>query len=155
MPDGRLWLLGDTYAVKTAWAPRHVGKELRLSWLGAFDAALAAIRADAEADAARKAGAHDRAARHEHLAASYRALCNHYQQREQDLTPNMRARQEWEHATEQSRRVAIAADAALRRRHPGRKRPSPCALPNQLPPAAQDATPCIQPQMTSSPRRRP
>ena len=83
MPDGRLWLLRDTYAAQTAWAPRHVGKELRLSRLGAFDAALGAIRADAEADAARKTGDHDRAARHEHLAASYRALRDHYQQQEQ------------------------------------------------------------------------
>jgi hypothetical protein len=40
MPDDRLWLLRDTYAAQTAWAPRHVGKELRLSRLGAFDAAL-------------------------------------------------------------------------------------------------------------------
>jgi hypothetical protein len=31
MPDGRLWLLRDTYATQNAWAPRHVGKELRLS----------------------------------------------------------------------------------------------------------------------------
>ena len=52
MPDGRLWLLRDTYATQTAWAPRHVGKELRLSRLGAFDAALGAVRADAEAQAA-------------------------------------------------------------------------------------------------------
>ena len=73
LPDGRLWLLRDTYAAETAWAPRHIGKELRLSRLGAFDAGLGAIRADAEADAARKDGDHDRAARHEHLAASYRA----------------------------------------------------------------------------------
>jgi hypothetical protein len=27
MPDGRLWLLRDSYAAQTAWAPRHVGKE--------------------------------------------------------------------------------------------------------------------------------
>ena len=54
MPDGRLWLTRGTYAAQTAWAPRHVGKELRLSQLGAFDAALGVIRADAEADAARK-----------------------------------------------------------------------------------------------------
>ena len=52
MPDGRLWLLRDAYATQTAWAPRHVGKELRLSRLGAFDAAVSAIRADAEAQAA-------------------------------------------------------------------------------------------------------
>ncbi len=72
MPDGRLWLLRDVYAAETAWAPRHVGKELRLSRLGAFDAGLGAIRADAETAAARKAGDRDRAGRHETLAGSYR-----------------------------------------------------------------------------------
>ena len=121
MPDGRLWLLRDAYAAETAWAPRHVGKELRLSRLGAFDAALGAIRADAEAAAARKAGDHDRAGRHETLAASYRALRDLYQQREQTLAQAMADRQEWEHATARSRHLAIAADAELRRRHPDQK----------------------------------
>ena len=121
MPDGRLWLLRDTYAAQTAWAPRHVGKELRLSRLGAFDAALSAIRADAEAQVAGKVGDHDRAARHEHLAASYRALRDHYQQQEQTLAQAMANRQEWEHATAGPRSLAIAADAELRRRHPHQK----------------------------------
>jgi hypothetical protein len=121
MPDGRLWLLRDTYAAQTAWAPRHVGKELRLSRLGAVDAALGAVRADAEAAVARKADDHDRAARHEHLAASYRAMRDHYQQQQQILTQTMTNRQEWEHATAGSRRLAIAAHAELRRRHPYQK----------------------------------
>jgi TrwC relaxase/AAA domain len=121
MPDGRLWLLRDTYAVQTAWAPRHVGRELRLSRLGAFDAALGAIRADAEADAARKTGDLDRAARHEHLAASYRAMRDHYQQHGQTLAQAMADRQKWDHATAPSRHLAIAADAELRRRHPDHK----------------------------------
>ena len=121
MPDGQLWLARDAYATKTAWAPPYAEQQLRLSRLGAFDAALAAIRADAATAAARKAGDHDRAARHETLAASYWALRDHYQQREHDLAQDMTARQEWEHATERSRRLAIAADAELRRRHPGRK----------------------------------
>jgi hypothetical protein len=121
MSDGRLWLARDAYAAQTAWAPPYVGKELRLAQLGAFDAALGVIRADAETATARKADDHDRAARHEHLAASYRALRDHYQQRGHDLTQDMAARQDWEHATEQSRRLAIAADAELRGRHPGRK----------------------------------
>jgi hypothetical protein len=118
MTDGRLWLLRDAYATQTAWAPRHVGKELRLSRLGAFDAALTAIRADAEAQAARKTGDRDRAARHEHLAASYRAMRDHYQQQEQTLTQAKVGRQEWEQATAAARRLAIASDAELRRRHP-------------------------------------
>ena len=121
MPDGRLWLARDSYAAQTAWAPRHVGKQLRLSRLGAFDAALGVIRADAEADTARKTGDHDRAARHEHLAASYRAMRDHYQQQEQGFARAMTDRQEWEQATAGSRRLAIASDTELRRRHPYRK----------------------------------
>jgi conjugative relaxase-like TrwC/TraI family protein len=121
LPDGRLWLLRDIYAAETAWAPRHVGKELRLARLGAFDAGLGAIRATAEADTARKADDQDRAARHEYLAASYRALRDHYQQQEQALAQAMADRPEWEQATARSRHLAIAADAELRRRHPTRK----------------------------------
>jgi conjugative relaxase-like TrwC/TraI family protein len=118
MPDGRLWLVRDAYTAQTAWAPRHAGKQLRLSRLGAFDAALGALRADAEANAARKAGDHDCAGRHETLAASYRALRDHYQRRERALTQAMADREEWDHATASARRLAIAADAELRRRHP-------------------------------------
>ena len=121
MPDGRLWLIRDAYAAQTAWAPRHVGKELRLARLGTFDAALNAIRAAAEADTARKTGDLDRAARHETLAASYRALRDLYQQREHTVAQATVDRQDWEKATAASRRLAIAADAELRRRHPGRK----------------------------------
>ncbi len=121
LPDGRLWLLRDAYAAETAWAPRHVGRELRLSRLGAFNAGPGAIRAVAEADAARKAGDHARAGRHEDLAASYRALHDRYQQREQALAQAMASRQEWEHVTAGSRHLAIATDAELRRRHPGQK----------------------------------
>jgi hypothetical protein len=120
LSDGRLWLLRDAYAVQTDRAPRHTGKGLRLARRGAFDASLGAIRAAAEAQAARKTGAHDRAACHEHLAASYRALRDHYQQNEQALAQAMASRQEWEHATARSGQLAIAADAELRRRHPDR-----------------------------------
>jgi hypothetical protein len=121
LPDGRLWLLRDAYAAETVWAPRHSGTELRLARLGAFDAGLGAIRAVAEADAARKDGDHDRAARHEHLAASYRSLRDFYQQREQTFAQAMADRRDWEHATAHSRHLAIAADAELRHRHPDRK----------------------------------
>jgi hypothetical protein len=147
MPDGRLWLLRDTYAAQTLWASRHTGEDLRLARLGAFDASLGAIRADAEAQAARKTGDHSRAARHEHLAASYRALHDHYQQHEQALAQAMASRQQWERATARSRQLAIAADAELRRRHPdskieplrsaepppasGAERPHPGLIPHQ------------------------
>jgi conjugative relaxase-like TrwC/TraI family protein len=118
MPDGRLWLLRDTYAAETAWAPSHVGRELRLARLGAFNAALGAIRAAAEAETARKVGDHNRTDRHETLAASYQALRDLYQQQEQTLAQAAADRQDWEHATAASRHLAIAADTELRRRHP-------------------------------------
>jgi hypothetical protein len=121
MADGRLWLVRDAYATETAWAPRYTGKELRRARLGAFDAALGAIRADAESAAARKVGDHHGATRHEHLAASYRALRDHYQRREQVFAQAMADRQEWDQVTAGSRHMAITADAELRRRHPDQK----------------------------------
>jgi hypothetical protein len=121
VPDGRLWLLRDTYAAETAWAPRHAGKELRLARLGAFDTGLGAIRAAAEAAAAHKVGDHSAAERHETLAASYRTLREAYQQRERALALAIADRQDWEQTTADSRHLAIAADAELRRRHPAQK----------------------------------
>jgi TrwC relaxase/AAA domain len=121
MPDGRLWLLRDAYTAETSWAPHHVGKDLRLARLAAFDAALGVIRAGAEAEAARKDGDQARAERHAELGASYQALRDHYQQREQVLSQAMADRNEWEHVTARTRHLAIAADAELRRRHPQQK----------------------------------
>jgi hypothetical protein len=121
LSDGRLWLLRGTYAAETAWAPRHIGKELRQGRLAAFDAGLGAIHAAAEADAARKTAAHERATRHEHLAVSYHALRDFYRQREHTFAQVMADRQEWEQATARSRQLAIAADAELRRRYPDQK----------------------------------
>ncbi|HWM99040.1 MAG TPA: hypothetical protein VNO54_18530, partial [Streptosporangiaceae bacterium] len=118
MRDDRLWLIRDTYAAETAWAPRHVGRELRLARLGAANTNLGAIHAATEADAARKAGDYARARRHEELAASYRAMAACYQRQETIFVQTMADRQDWEHATAHSRRLAIAADAELCRRHP-------------------------------------
>jgi hypothetical protein len=121
MADGRLWLVRDTYAAETCWAPRHVGKELRLVRLGAGNAELDAIRAGAEADAARKQGDREREGRQEFWAASYRAMRDRYQAQERAFATTMADRAEWERATEQTRHLAIAADAELRRRHPGQR----------------------------------
>jgi hypothetical protein len=118
MRDGRLWLIRDTYAAETVWAPRHVGRELRLAGLGAANADQSAIRAAAEAGAARKAGDQARAGRHEELATSYRAMSDRYRQQETTFAKTMADRQEWERATTHSRHFAVAADAELHRRHP-------------------------------------
>jgi len=119
MPDGRLWLVRDTYAAETAWAPRHVGRGLRLARLGRASADLDAIRAAAQADVARKADDPARAGRHEVLASSYRAMGDRYLQQETLFAQTMADRLDWEHATGHSRHLAIAADDELRRRHPG------------------------------------
>jgi hypothetical protein len=118
IPDGRLWLIRDTYTAETQWAPRHVGRELRLVRLGARNADLNATLQNAEAQAARKNNDHDRAARHEHAGASYQAMRDHYRELEGTFAKTMDDRHEWEQATQHSRRLAIAADAELRRRHP-------------------------------------
>jgi hypothetical protein len=123
MPDGRLLHLHATYRLETAWAPPWVGDELRQSRVGARDARLAALRAGAEAAAASQRGQHHQAARHQELAASYQALHAHYRKRESALTVAMADRTDWEEATRQQRQLAVAADAELRRRHPGQPWP--------------------------------
>ena len=44
-----------------------------------------------------------------------------YREQESELEQTMEARREWEHATEQTRHLAVAADSELRRRHPGQR----------------------------------
>jgi conjugative relaxase-like TrwC/TraI family protein len=121
MPDGRLWLIRDTYATETRWAPRHVGRELRLARLGTHNADRDATRAEAEAEAARKHGNHERADRHQYWAAAYQAMGRRYREQEETFAATMEDRREWEHATGHSRHLAIAADAELRRRHPDQR----------------------------------
>jgi hypothetical protein len=118
LPDGRLLLIRDTYSAETQWAPRHVGRELRLVRLGAHNAELNATLQHAEAQAARKNNDHDRADHHEHQAASYQAMRDHYRNLEGTFAKIMDDRHEWEQATQHSRHLAIAADAELRRRRP-------------------------------------
>ena len=121
MPDGRLWLIRDTYTAETQWAPRHVGKELRLLRLGAQNAEQEQIRAEAEAEAARKQDDQPGAAGHDFWAASYQAMANRYRQQEETFTQAMQDCHEWEQATAASRPLAIAADAELCRRHPDQR----------------------------------
>jgi hypothetical protein len=118
LPDGSLLHLRDTYPVETAWAPRWVGDQLRQVRRGCDEARLAAIRAAAQARAAAGRGRPGVATRHEELAASYQAMAAAYRDRERVLAGVMEDRQDWERATAGRRRLAVAADAELRRRHP-------------------------------------
>jgi hypothetical protein len=119
--DGTLLHLRDTYPIETAWAPKWVGDELRQVRLGAREAHLAAIRADAEAKTAAGRGDEHAAARQQVLATSFRAMHDAYRERETVFATTMADRADWEQATRQQRQLAVAADAELRRRHPGQR----------------------------------
>ncbi len=123
MTDGLLLDLRATYPVETAWAPPWVGHELRHVRRGADEARLATIRAQAEAAAAHRRGQGTVGTRHSELAASYQALAAAYDEREVAFAGVMADRRTWEQATAGRRRLAVAADAELRRRHPGQNFP--------------------------------
>jgi AAA domain len=123
MPDGRLLHLRDTYPIETAWAPQDVGDELRQVRAAAWNARLAAIRASAEAKAAARHGQHDHATQQQQLGDSYQALHQAYRQRETVFAAIMADRADWDSATRAQRHLAVAADAELRRRHPGQHYP--------------------------------
>ena len=123
MPDGLLIHLRDTYPLETAWAPPWVGDELRQARVGARDARLAALRTTAEAAALLRRDQRDQAAEQQALADSYTAMHDAYRQRETTLAQTMADRADWEHATRHQRQLAVAADAELRRRHPGQNWP--------------------------------
>ncbi len=121
LPDGALLQLRATYPIETAWAPPWVGDQLRQVRCGAEEARLAATRAAAETQAARTSGRNAAAARHDELAASYHAMARAYTEREAVFAGVMADRAEWDRVTTSRRRQAVAADAELRRRHPGKR----------------------------------
>ena len=139
MPDGTLLHLRDTYPIETAWAPQYVGDELRQVRAAASDARLAGLRAAAEADTAARRGHHQQASRQRELAASYQAMHDAYREREAVFAAVMADRGDWETATRHQRHLAVAADAELRRRHPGQHHPPlRSAEPDPVTPAERD-----------------
>ena len=99
-------------------APPYVGDELRQVRAAAWDARLAGLRAAAEVRAAQH-GDHGHAAAQHKLAVGYYALEQAYRQREAVFAAVMADRADWDQATRAQRHLAVAADAELRRRHPG------------------------------------
>lgn len=85
------------------------------------DAHVSAVHADHEAR-----GAQDEitAARHRQFASTWRALEAKAATEAGMFAAAQATRQDWETVTETTRRIAIAADTELRRRHPDR-RPDP------------------------------
>jgi conjugative relaxase-like TrwC/TraI family protein len=123
LPDGDLQLLRDGYHTETAWAPRYVTDALRSIRVSATDAEVQAVRRDALARASRDRGQPDAAAAHQKLAGSYRAMATIYRSYEMTLAATEQDRRQWQTITDQPRRLAIAADKELRRRHPGHTLP--------------------------------
>ena len=99
--------------------PEYVGQELRQVRAAAWDARGGGLRAAAEGRAAAQRGDDDRAAAAHKLAAGYQALERAYRQRETVFAQTMADRADWDTATRAQRQLAVAADAELRRRHPG------------------------------------
>jgi conjugative relaxase-like TrwC/TraI family protein len=114
--DGDLWLRRGTYERETAWAPPHVAEELRIMRKAERDAHVNAIRAEHESRAAKD---EQTAARHQQLAGIWQALEAKAAKEAAMFTAVQDTRQHWEAVTETTRRIAIAADIELRRRHPG------------------------------------
>ena len=123
-----------------ARAPLPAVGKLRQARAAARDANLAALRAHAEASAARRRGEHDEAARQETLAASYQAMRDAYRARETELDTATRDQQ----ATERERaggsawpRPPTPSSATATRASPGPRSPPPNRNP---PPGAVTIT---------------
>jgi conjugative relaxase-like TrwC/TraI family protein len=136
--DGELWLRRAAYERETAWAPAHVGDELRIMRIAEHDAHVNAVRAEHELRAA-----HDdqTTGRHQKLAQIWRALEDKAATEVRVFAAVQDTRRQWEKATETTRRVAIAADLELRRRHPGRQIPELRPHPAEADGIAYPATP--------------
>jgi conjugative relaxase-like TrwC/TraI family protein len=123
MTDGQLLNLRGACPADDNRAPQLTDGDLRRTRAAARDASLAALRAHAEAGAARRRGERAEAARQETLAASYQAMRDAYQAREAVLDAALRDQREGEHEKRRQLDLAEAADAELRRRQPGQPWP--------------------------------
>jgi hypothetical protein len=113
--DAQLRLRRGAYAQETGWAPPYVAEELRLARLQIRTAFENAIREEHEARATSDAAV---AHRHEQLARMWHAMHAKAAAVAGVLADAQETRRQWEALTEPTRRIAIAADLELRRRHP-------------------------------------
>jgi hypothetical protein len=137
--DAQLRLQRATYEQETSWAPPHVGEEMRLARLQARTAYENAIREEHEA---RAASVPESMQRHEYLVGMWRAMEAKATRIAAMLTDAQETRRQWAAMTESTRRVAVAADLELRRRHPGQVlEPLKSAEPDTAPDAGPETTP--------------
>jgi hypothetical protein len=117
-PDGRLHFMRDTYRAETSWAPEYPVDRLRALRTAVIDTAAQAARSQAEAAAAQERGDAEMVARHEEIGTSSRALEGWYRRRAEGDAAALEDYRAWSRVTEGSRRLAVLADAELRRRYP-------------------------------------
>ncbi len=116
--DGSLWLMRDQYQAETSWAPRFVAPALGQVRRQAQDTAMDAVTSDAESRAAAEAGNQALAERHARRAELSRQRGALYEAQAEVLAVADARHREWMQATDGQRRLAVAADSELRRRHP-------------------------------------
>ena len=145
VPDQVLEVRRGLYEQETAWAPAHVGAELRLARMTVADAREREVWAEHEERAAQAAEARSQHAQNKAIwqamkAKAYEALSAY---EKADI-----ARKEWARVTEATRRAALAADLELQRRHPERVRePVRSAEPERVQVQATTAVPEALPGM--------
>jgi hypothetical protein len=115
LPDASLVHMVESYKTETAWAPPHVGRQLREVRMGAETVRLQAVRAEAEAQSAADQAV---AERHADLARQARALGTLYRAQERVLADAQADRDLWARLDMGSLQIAVQADSELRRRYP-------------------------------------
>lgn len=119
IPEPELESRRALFAKETAWAPAHVGRELRVTRQARHDAAAQRERAEHEA---RVSGDKEALDRHQGKSAMWGRIEAKAATAEARYGEAMAARQAWDRATEPTRRMAMAADLESRRRDPWAQR---------------------------------
>jgi hypothetical protein len=119
--DGTLLHMRDTYATLTGYAPRYVARQLREMRLGVREQSQIASTAKAEAWFAGVRGDTERQARQEAIAREAYAKAAWFRARESEYAVADAVHREYMEKTAPERRLAVAADAEYRNRHPGEK----------------------------------
>ena len=119
--DGTLLHMRGTYATVTAYAPRYVARQLRETRLGVREQSQIASTAKAEAWFADIQGDTQRQTRQEEIARQAYDKAAWFRARESEYAVADAVHREYMDKTAPERRLAVAADAEYRNRHPAEK----------------------------------
>jgi hypothetical protein len=152
VPDESLETRRGLYERETAWAPEHVGEQLRLARMTAADARERITRSEHEEAAAQTDEARSDHARNKAIWETMQVKAWEEQSGYEKADAAWR---EWERVTASTRRTALAADQELQRRHPEQVRePVRSAEPaSTLERARATAVPDVQQPLPGMPDR--